>query len=230
MKTTESPAILCVSNRATIPSIIIYFTFMLIFSGIESHGQGTLRITFDGPPTPSVISPTAQMYAESGMSFQPIPALSGFFRITAGDLFGPYNGTAYVQAGRASALEFSFTNGMHLDLLTVDLAEGSISVTPHPVTVSFVGYRSDGTIVTTNFTTDGIIDQFRGPLEDFQTFHFDSRFNNLTRVEIPNSGWSLDNLVVMSVIPEPSSLALLGCGGLLLAWRRFGMVHRDRRG
>jgi hypothetical protein len=113
---------------------------------------------------------------------------------------------------------FSFTNGRLFDMVSVDLAEFSIAVTD--TTVRFVGYRFDGTIVTTDFTTDGIIDG-TGPVADFETFHFDSRFTDLTRVEIPSRGWSLDNLVV---VPEPSAVALFFVGSMFLCavrlWRR----------
>jgi PEP-CTERM motif len=110
----------------------------------------------------------------------------------------------------------SFTNGSVFDLLSVDLAEYS-TLFQTPLTVSFIGYKPDGSSVTTELVTDGIIDG-TGPLADFQTFYFDKEWTELTRVEIPSWGWSLDNLVVS--IPEPSSCALLLAGGLLLwAWR-----------
>ncbi len=110
---------------------------------------------------------------------------------------------------------FSFTNGLVFGLVSVDLAEYS-TVLSGPTAVEFVGYHPDGSTVTTSFTTDGIIDG-TGPLADFQTFSFDSfGFTDLTRVVIPSSDWSLDNLVVS---PEPTGGALLALGGLLLgAW------------
>ncbi len=107
---------------------------------------------------------------------------------------------------------FSFTKGWVFDLTSVDLAEYS-TVVPNAVTVHFVGYRQDGSIVTTDMTTDGIIDG-TGPLADFQIFNFGPEFSGLTRVEIPTYGWSLDNLVVS--VPEPTSAMLFLAGGLLL--------------
>jgi hypothetical protein len=115
---------------------------------------------------------------------------------------------------------FSFTNGPVFDLVSVDLAEYS-TVVPDARTVPFIGYRPDGSTVSTSFTTDGIIDG-TGPLADFETFYFPSEFTGLSRVEIPTYGWSLDNLFVS--VPEPSSLALLLAGGVVLwalrRWRR----------
>jgi len=114
---------------------------------------------------------------------------------------------------------FSFTNGAVFNLDSVDLAEYS-TVVPDARTVHFVGYRHDGTVVSTDVTTDGIIDG-TGPLADFETFYFSSPFTDLDRVEIPTYGWSLDNLVVSRNVPEPSTLALLVGGSLLLAAVRY---------
>jgi hypothetical protein len=188
-------------------------------------GQGTLTwITFDGPPPqPLGTAIVLQQYFEAGMSFTPIDPnapWSGFVRRGVPTNPGwPDNGTTYLQADLTSTLKFSFSDGSFFNLVSVDLAEYS-TLFQSPLTVHFVGYRHDGSIVTTDFTTDGIIDG-TGPLADFQTFTFDSRFTGLDRVEIPIFGWSLDNLYV--VVPEPSCLALFGLGGL------FFVVHLLRR-
>lgn len=140
----------------------------------------------------------------------------------------PDDGSAYLQTllVPAETLQFSFTNGSVFGLLSVDLAEYS-TVRPNAVTVQFVGYHPDGSTVTTSFTTDGIIDG-TGPLADFQTFSFNGLiFTDLTRVEIPTSGWSLDNLVVF--VPEPSGGALLALGGLLLGEWHCRRRHRQQR-
>jgi PEP-CTERM putative exosortase interaction domain len=86
------------------------------------------------------------------------------------------------------------------------------------VTVPFIGYRADGSTVTANFTTDGIIDG-TGPLADFETFYFGPEFRGLTRVEIPTYDWSLDNLV--ATVPEPQTSALLLLGSVLISFRVF---------
>jgi len=116
---------------------------------------------------------------------------------------------------------FSFSNGSVFGLVSVDLAEYSTGF-QEPVTVHFVGYHQDGTTATTDLTTDGIIDG-TGPLADFQTFYFGREFSDLTRVEIPTWGWSLDNLSVS--VPEPTAGALLVVGSLMLGSLRL----RNRR-
>lgn len=148
------------------------------------------------------------------MCFTPIDPnapFSGFIRLGGGVSFFPENGTAYLQADLATTLKFALLNGDAFDLVALDLAEYSTAFA-RPATVHFVGYRQDGSIITTDLTTDGIIDG-TGPLQDFQTFNFQG-FTGLTRVEIPTALWSLDNLVVS--VPEPSSIALLLAGGVLV--------------
>ena len=118
---------------------------------------------------------------------------------------------------------FGLYDGSAFDMFAVELAEYS-TVRPEAVTVRFVGYRADGSTVTTNLTTDGIFDG-GGPVADFQTFYFGPEFSNLTRVEIPTYGWSLDNLVVS--IPEPGTGALMILGVALVGLRFFKRKPRS---
>ena len=105
---------------------------------------------------------------------------------------------------------FNRINNSLFNLVSVDLAEYSTAF-QQPITVQFIGYYSDGSTITTSFTTDGIIDG-TGPLQDFQAFLFPNQgWSGLKRVEIPNSGWSLDNLVVS--VPEPDIGTVFLAGG-----------------
>jgi len=186
------------------------------FANTQSAGQGTLHMSFGGPP-PQAPGTAAyvQQYYEANMWFRPLGFVgpgNGFVRRGSSPREGwPDGGTAYVQASLGDSLMFSF--------LSVDLAEfGTLYQTP--LIVRFVGYRFDSSIVTTDLTTDGIIDG-TGPLADFQTFFFGPEWSGLSRVEIPNSGWSLDNLVVS--IPEAGTWVLLVLGGALAGcrfWKR----------
>jgi hypothetical protein len=192
-------------------------------------GQSILQITFDGPP---IIPTDAQYgvtnYYESGMLFKPLSIGDHQFTrvgIASGSEFPrslfPDNGSAYLDATLGDSLTFNFTDGSAFGLASVDLAEYS-TVVPNAVTVEFVGYHPDGSTVTETFTTDGIIDG-TGPLADFQTFNF-TEFTDVTRVEIPSFGWSLDNLVID--VPEPTSSALLLVGGLVLGVRKLWQLRR----
>jgi len=95
----------------------------------------------------------------------------------------------------------------------VDLAEYS-DIVPDPVTVHFVGYRPDGTVLTDDITTAGI---FNGIAPVFTNFSFDPAFSGLVRVEIPTIAWSLDNLTLRRSVPEPGTGALLLVGAVLVA-------------
>ena len=182
---------------------------------VQCHGQGT--ITFDGSPVQSPgTAKLVQEYIESGIWFIPLSWSDGFVRRGAQPRPGwPDNGTAYLQASLGDSLRFGSMSGDVFNMESVDLAEYS-DVVPDAVTVRFVGYRHDGTIVTTDLKTDGIMDA-GGPLADFQTFYFDSHFTGLDRVEIPTYGWALDNLVIS--IPEPGIRELMILGTVLMSLR-----------
>lgn len=185
-----------------------------------SLGQGSLepiKVAFEGPPyLPLGSVVTERAYYESGIYFRGLGY--GFTRVAGGRSTRPENGTAYLAAALGDSLVFSFTNGSLFSLTAVDLAEYS-TVVPDAVTVHFVGYRADGSVVMADLATDGIIDG-TGPIADFQTFTFGPEFANLSRVEIPTYGWSLDNLHLTRNIPEPSSPALF-LTGVLFCFVRF---------
>lgn len=175
----------------------------------NAYGQGTFQtITFDGPPTiaPGTAASVTNYY-ELGMYFRPIPhpppGLPSFTRAGPGIAGNPDDGTAFVKTAIDESLMFAFTNGSTFGLASVDLSEYS-TVLPSPVTISFVGYRPDGSTVTDSFTTPGYSGS--GPLT-FQTYYFGPEFSGLTSVAIANPGWSMDNLGVL--VPEPGTGALL---------------------
>jgi hypothetical protein len=127
----------------------------------------------------------------------------------------PDDGTAYVQAMLGQSLMFGMNDGSSFTPVSVDLAEYS-DIVHDPVTVHFVGYRADGTVLTDDITTAGI---FNGTAPVFQTFSFSPEFSGLVRVEIPTIAWSLDNLTLRSSVPEPGTGALMGIGTVLLGLR-----------
>ena len=101
----------------------------------------------------------------------------------------------------------------------MDLSEFSF-VYPFPAVIEFVGYASNGNIVTTEFTTDGIF-YGTGAANDFETFYFNKEFSDLVRFEVPSYGFALDNLVFFDVIPEPGvgALLALGAGSIFVGLR-----------
>jgi hypothetical protein len=189
-------------------------TFLLCLCTVGAQGTfERLTVTFDGPP---VQRPGTQYgvnyYHESSVWFTPIPGVGDSFVRNGGEILGyPDDGTAYLQAGLGCSLRFGLDDGSSFDPVSVDLAEYS-DIVRDPVTVHFVGYRQDGTVVTDDITTAGI---FNGIAPVFQTFSFDPGFSDLVRVEIPTIAWSLDNLVVS--IPEPGTSTLLAVAAVLLA-------------
>ncbi len=196
----------------------------LISVSVCCQGQGTFQwtATFDGPPP---IQPSDALainyYYENGMTFRPIQTTGQFGRSGGGGGSGgwfAYNGTAYLVGAFTYSLSVTGLPA-RFGLVAVDLAEFS-TLYQTPLTVQFVGYKLDGSMVTTEFVTDGIIDG-TGPLVDFQTFYFDLRFADIVRVEVPTYGWSLDNMVFSNVIPEPSTGALAILGAVLGGFRFF---------
>ena len=192
---------------------ILGVAIVLVAPVFYSRGQGTVTVTFDGyPPQPPGTVYGIHQYAEC-LYFTAIGSNAGGFVRNGGGIPGfPNNGTAFLQADIESSLAGTRLDGLQFSLISVDLAEFS-TVVSNAAIVRFVGYRHDGTVVTTDFTTDGIIDG-TGPIPDFQTFTFDNRFANLDRFEIPSIDWSLDNLRIS--IPEPRTAALLLFSGILL--------------
>lgn len=195
---------------------------ILLTSAAQSHGQGTIQwtVTFDGPPyiRPNDVFAITN-YSEQGMVFTPIEVGQRFGRSGGAPVNEgfPRNGTAYLIGAFTYSLAVKSSSGTPFGLVSVDLAEFS-TLYAFPAMVQFVGYRPDGSTITTNLVTDGVIDG-AGPLNDFETFYFDSRFVNLVRVEVPTYGWSLDNMVFSDAIPEPGIGSLLVVGaGVLGLW------------
>ncbi len=133
----------------------------------------------------------------------------------------PDNGSAWIRTtGGPMQAPLAITNlsGEPFALHFVDLAEYSTAFAS-PRAIPFIGYKTDGSIITTTFITDGIIDG-SGPLADFERFMFSADFTDLNRVVVDTYLYSMDNLGV-SVVPESSSIAMIGLvGGIGLFVRR----------
>ena len=142
---------------------------------------------------------------------------------SGGQANAPDNGSTWMRTmawPRQAPLTITNLSGAPFTLHFVDLAEYS-TLYSTPRSIPFIGYKNDGSIVTTTFITDGIIDG-TGPLADFETFMFDADFTNLNRVVVNTYLYSMDNLGI-SVVPEPSSIAMIGLisGGTWFSRRFF---------
>lgn len=204
--------------------IIVPLALLLLSLGIVC-GQGTIRVSFDGPPDmPPGSSAQPPYYIESGVGAHTIPFLLGFTRRWSGATLYPDNGSAYLQPIGGSDFYFNYLDaGKRFSAVSVDLALYNAS-SLDPVTVQFVasGYnRGSDVIATTAFTITGAVDSQGRPL--FQTFYFPPEFQGMYYLSISPTAplWSLDNLTIS--VPEPSSLAVCLCSGALwlMARRRF---------
>lgn len=194
----------------------IHFVFFVALLATQHtvRGQGTLTITFDGPPAPNGDS-VVSSYVESGMYFG--SQLNGFERFDPGFLPGfPDNGTAYVGGvghDGYNNVYGDFIDGSTFGVESIDLAAfGGSSTT---ISAVFEGWLSNGTFLTEAVSGTGT---------DFRTVNFGPEWSSgLTLFGIKNDnsspdGWSVDNLVV--IVPEPTSSTLLLVGGIV------GLVFR----
>lgn len=175
---------------------------------VASAFGAPLEFGFDGTPQqPRGTSFLIAKYEEKGFLFKPLGPVDivppyRLGRNGGGVSLFPENGTAYLQLGTGNSFEVSGLKRETFTAVSIDLAEYS-SLFNTPQNIGFKGTKADGTSVTAQFTTDGVIDG-TGPQSDFQKFQFPASFTNLVRLEATTSVFSLDNLAVTNVTtPAP---------------------------
>ena len=191
---------------------------LVVFGLAQSHGQGTMTITFDNPSLPPNTASIISSYSESGMRFWlSSDSSGGLVLVGAGNAGGsPNNGTTHLETyAGPTHVNFSLSPIGLFNLVSFDATE-SYSLSPGPETLHIVGYKNDMTASIIDLTTDGA--------RQFQTFALGPSFSDLIRVSITPSSWdgfALDN-VVISGVPEPSTAALVLLGAAC-ALRRLRM-------
>lgn len=166
-------------------------------------------VTFDPPLLPHG-GIALDSYSENGVVFSgTLRTVKPFIQTDSGLDMRPDDGSAHLDIF-APYTRFGCANGDLFTLNRLDLAEYSTWYAT-PKTVQFTGVRSDDTLVTFLFTTDGIIDG-PGPAIDFETVTLPSTFTDLQRVEFTTYDlFSIDNISL--TVPEPHTFNYV-----LFAW------------
>jgi hypothetical protein len=163
----------------------ILLALSLLIFATQCRGGQAITIGFEGPPIqPPGTGRVITNYAETGVMFE------GFFDLAgSGRADWPNNGTTYIQAN-VPAVTCRRFDKLSFRLVSVDLAGFNTSYPDFSAT--FEGVRSDGSVVTTNFSGSGIA---------FQSFNFSSNFTDVTNVLITAD--ALDNLKMEVAAPPP---------------------------
>lgn len=193
----------------------------ILMNGVmTAPGQGT--ITFNADPYFSgtdyyepgmwfhvTVPPGSHSYDDMGIIppfYQGIPQSSTPFML----FYQQYNPQDYVV--------FSLTNGNTFGLTSVLLADPT-SASTSPVSITFEGFRGDGSVVTNTFTTPG------NGADHFLSYQFSPDFaSGLGSVEIHSTRWAMDNLAFN--VPEPGVGSLLAVSLLAFAARKLCRAKR----
>ena len=189
--------------------IALLTMFVVVALFLFGNVQGAITvIDFEELATPGTGATFISQYEVAGFKFTAeAGASAAFLRFfhtehesfagsTAihGELFGA--SPPDVILGRTDSLTF--------DLLSIDISERWPQAIPSPITI--VGMKDDGSTVSTTVSLDGVF--------GFETFEL-SGFTDLVSLRLFGTTAQYSNFVV-SIIPEPASLLLLGLGGLLI--------------
>jgi RHS repeat-associated protein len=187
--------------------------------GVASAPAALVILEFEQPPVPTSGTQVGiSSYFEDGFQIKPLGPedTAPPFRIrrNAGDLADfPSNGSAYLQVALGDSFEMVDLTGDFFTPISIYLAEYSVS-NPGAASITFTGFDGMGGSIMQTFVTDGVNDGPGGGA-DFETFLFSAGFANIVRLETTSNSFSLDYLIV-NVIPEPASLALLALGAVFL--------------
>jgi hypothetical protein len=196
-------------------AVLTALSILIIRPIANVHAQGV--VTFNQPWLDNGIA-YSPLFFYSGTSFgvgSRVWPYDNMALVGAGLAGHPNNGTPHIEfvntLGTEQYIVFSRTNGNAFGLTSVDLAD-PVAPSLLPVSITFNGFKGDGSTVSQTFTTAG------GGISSFQTFQFNAAFaSDLARVEIPSPFWAMDNIVF---VPEPATASLIAIGLLALGgWR-----------
>lgn len=157
---------------------------------------------------------------------------SGHSHLLDDSYFGsPSNGTTHLALDDDvgdNPVTMTSLNGRPFSLESLDFAEFYLEPSTR---IEVTGLFPHGGSISEILTPDEIVDGIGG-VADFETAFFDSSWSDLSSVTLDSvaepdthQGWALDNIVV-TVIPEPASLLLVGtCLAGLAAMRRKSKNH-----
>lgn len=184
-------------------SVLVLFTILLS----SAHGS---VVTFE-PPYCLACEANKRTYEEDGV------LLTGFFTHYGMNIIGTATNESSggARLSNNSYMRIQLSDGAYFTMETIELAEFSQSYDGVLQTITFTGIRSDSTMVTQDFTIDGIIDGI-GNQADFELFEFPAEFSNLMYVDVGSTMASIDN-ITLSHMPVPAAFWLFVSGVISLA-------------
>lgn len=162
------------------------------------------------------------VWHESGFTLDGNPSFASISHgLVQREETSPSNGTDYLKfAFDTKGSVLTMDTGDPFSLLSIDLAEYStVTVEGEYQTefIQFQGLNTNGEYVYNEFQLDLFLDGVGG-LDDFQTFYFDSKFENVIEVTLVDELFSLDNLVVY--IPTSGTMIPVAIAGFISMQRK----------
>jgi hypothetical protein len=139
-------------------------------------------------------------------------------------LWSTTNGTTFLVEDGPSITVTPLAGGP-FTLMSMDISEAQTFARAHQVLVTGIRFGGGTNPTPLTLALDAFSTNPPGP-NGFQTFTFDSDWQNLASITLLGTGdllayWALDNVVVDTApVPEPGTLTLIGLGSAYLIRRR----------